>query len=278
METSNFNHPKEDNKVQLKAFSGTLISSILIFLAIFFISFKTTKPPFPETPVFIDVSNIDLSGQMSGAGELAALGENDYGMPGTTPNTPPPTAPQNMTSTTTSPGGTPTNDRILTQNTEDVNVNIPKSGNSKNSNTNPPRQTDPRYSFSHSNNPNNSQGTGNTPGYQGSSTGDPNSNNYNPAGGAGMDGLYQLGNRKVKEKAPRFEDNTQKAEKIVIAIVVDRKGNVVSAEATFRNGGTTVTGPLVVKAIAAAKKVKFDADPNAPEEQYGTITFNFKLN
>ena len=43
-------------------------------------------------------------------------------------------------------------------------------------------------------------------------------------------------------------------------------------------GSTTQATHLRNKAIAAAKKAKFNADHNAREEQIGVMVFNFKLN
>ena len=42
-------------------------------------------------------------------------------------------------------------------------------------------------------------------------------------------------------------------------------------------GSNTQNGYLVNQAISAAKRARFNADPAAPEEQKGTITYIFKI-
>ncbi len=60
---------------------------------------------------------------------------------------------------------------------------------------------------------------------------------------------------------------------VVVEIRVDPQGNVVSAE---QARGTIASSELVNEAIKAAKKTKF-ASIKSNEDQYGTITYNFKL-
>ena len=62
--------------------------------------------------------------------------------------------------------------------------------------------------------------------------------------------------------------------KIVVEIFVDKEGNVVRAKAGVK--GTTISNTnLYRKCEQAARKCKFAADPSAPEEQKGTITYRF---
>ena len=61
---------------------------------------------------------------------------------------------------------------------------------------------------------------------------------------------------------------------IVVTIMVDQEGNVVSAKAILR--GTTLRDTnLWRRCEQAAKKSKFTANPDAPELQKGTITYKF---
>ena len=63
---------------------------------------------------------------------------------------------------------------------------------------------------------------------------------------------------------------------VVVEIIVDRDGNVISAREGVK--GTTTTDPLLLKlAREAALKSKFNSDINAPVHQKGTITYYFKL-
>jgi periplasmic protein TonB len=125
------------------------------------------------------------------------------------------------------------------------------------------------------NNPNN-QGISNGAGDQGKPWGDSKSSNYGDGHGLGDSGIgYDLGGRK-KISLPKPEENSQIAGRVVIRIKVDQKGNVIDAVYQTKGSTTTSTG-LINAAITAAKKAKFEADPNAQEVQFGTITYNFKV-
>jgi periplasmic protein TonB len=117
-------------------------------------------------------------------------------------------------------------------------------------------------------------GTGN-PGDQGDPAGDKNASSHtgSPTGG-GAD--YYLGSRQVKFKA-KFRSDCQEYGKVVVTIKVDRSGNVISAQAGGR-GTTNTSACLMSKAEEAAKKTKWEEDPNATEQQVGTIIYNFILN
>ena len=60
----------------------------------------------------------------------------------------------------------------------------------------------------------------------------------------------------------------------MVNIWVDKNGKVVKTEAGGR--GTTTTDQVLWKtATAAAKLATFSTNAKAPEEQKGTITYNF---
>ena len=62
--------------------------------------------------------------------------------------------------------------------------------------------------------------------------------------------------------------------KVVVTIKVDKNGNVTSAVAGAK--GTNVSDQTLWQlAKDAALKSKFVSDPNAPDTQVGTITYNF---
>lgn len=113
------------------------------------------------------------------------------------------------------------------------------------------------------------QGNGN----QGKPDGNDNSNNYSGAGGAGSN--YSLrGRSAVSLPKPEYKSNQQG--KIVVRIWVDQQGRVTRVEAPYQ-GSTISTGSLVDQAKAAARRARFNASSNAPEEQIGTITYIFKI-
>ena len=87
-----------------------------------------------------------------------------------------------------------------------------------------------------------SQGIAGGTGDQGKPNGNPNSNNY--TGNGGGNGDFSLAVTRAEYEP---------------------------------SGSNTSNGDLVAKAIAAARKARFNADPSAPEEQKGTITYIFKI-
>lgn len=91
--------------------------------------------------------------------------------------------------------------------------------------------------------------------------------------GDGKGVSFNLGGRGAKELVPPTASNNTPG-KIVVEIIVDKEGNVVRAKAGVR--GTTISNTnLYRKCEQAARKCKFAADSNAPEEQKGTITYRF---
>lgn len=91
--------------------------------------------------------------------------------------------------------------------------------------------------------------------------------------GEGKGVSFNLGGRGSKELVPPSASNNTPG-KIVVEIFVDKEGNVVRAKAGVK--GTTISNSnLYRKCEQAARKCKFAADPNAPEEQRGTITYRF---
>lgn len=132
--------------------------------------------------------------------------------------------------------------------------------------------------------PNNSKGdgTGGAQGDQGKPNGDPNSRNYlgdggdgnGPGSGPGKGGGFSLkGRKKMGLPAP---NNCSNRGRVVIGIKVDRTGKVV--EAVFKRFESTVFDECNKNnALNAARRATFNADPNAPEIQEGTITYIYKV-
>ena len=110
---------------------------------------------------------------------------------------------------------------------------------------------------------------------QGSQDGDPNAS-AQTGGGIGTNGIaFNLGGRTVSElKKPIYENQTQGT--VVVTIRVNRYGKVINATPGAK-GSTTTNGYLYARAKEAALQTTFDAKPNAPEIQIGTIVYNFRL-
>ena len=64
---------------------------------------------------------------------------------------------------------------------------------------------------------------------------------------------------------------------VVVEILVNPAGKVTRAEIK-QKGTTIINSEMRQKAIQAALRSTFAADPNAPDEQKGTITYTFVIN
>ena len=118
------------------------------------------------------------------------------------------------------------------------------------------------------------QGVTGEPGDQGKPNGTIDATNYEGSGGLGDEGVgYDLGGRGAKHLPKPAYDSDEQG-KVVVDIKVDRNGKVVSAIAGAK--GTTISD-LRLRRLAeeAALRSVFSPDPNAPERQKGTITYNF---
>ena len=125
----------------------------------------------------------------------------------------------------------------------------------------------------------NSQSAGDTggSGTQGALAGDPNATNRKGTG-LGSEGVdYSLKGRNHIGNLPKPVYNVQESGRVVVRIVVDREGRVTHAEHRLQ-GSTTTSSALINAAIDAARKTRFNSDPNATPSQEGTITYVFDLN
>lgn len=119
-----------------------------------------------------------------------------------------------------------------------------------------------------------SQGINNRTGNQGKADGDINSDNYSN-GNKGNSTIFSLAGRRLI-KSPKIYDTSQKEGRVVVEIIVDKYGNVIKATPGAR-GTTTTDNHLFKLAKNAAMATKFNPDPDAPEQQKGTITYIFIL-
>lgn len=125
---------------------------------------------------------------------------------------------------------------------------------------------------------NNSTGEGNTgrPGDRGQINGDPNAKGYTGGGLGGGRSDFRLNGRNLISRPTVTYDGTESGY-IAINIKVDQKGNVIAA--TFSMKGSTLSNPQLIdiaKKAAQNGQLKYNANPDAPEVQFGTIRFYFK--
>jgi hypothetical protein len=127
-------------------------------------------------------------------------------------------------------------------------------------------------------NSNRNQGIAGGTGDQGKPGGNPESDSYTGNGGSGKSGVSisrGLTGRRIT-RLPSFEDDFNENAKIAVDIRVDRNGSVLSAGYQPR-GSTTSNSTLRDIALRKARQLKFSPDTSGPEEQLGTIIFNFRL-
>ena len=121
-----------------------------------------------------------------------------------------------------------------------------------------------------------SEGDDNKAGDKGQPDGDPYATSYygSPGSGSGTGG-YGLNGRSLVNKG-KVQQECNESGVVVVKIVVDRNGKVVSATPGVR--GTTNNNPCLLE---PAKKTaflhKWNLDSNAPSQQVGFVVVNFKL-
>jgi hypothetical protein len=84
---------------------------------------------------------------------------------------------------------------------------------------------------------------------------------------------FVMPGRKIT-KQPRVDNLTMERGVVVVAITINKYGDVVKAEPGVE-GTTTTSQYLLTKAKQAAESAKFDGGTTMPLEQKGTITITF---
>ncbi|TLP78772.1 energy transducer TonB [Maribacter sp. ACAM166] len=121
-----------------------------------------------------------------------------------------------------------------------------------------------------------SEGDDNKVGDKGQPDGDPYATSYygSPGSGSGTGG-YGLNGRSLVNKG-KVQQECNESGVVVVKIVVDRNGKVVSATPGVR--GTTNNNPCLLEpAKKTAFMHKWNLDSNAPSQQVGFVVVNFKL-
>lgn len=172
---------------------------------------------------------------------------------------------------------------VVTQDMEDAPAVVTKEKSSSNapSTSTPVKESKPTvnanalYKGKKNDGTGKGDGTGNTPGNQGSRNGDPLSPNYGE-GGSGFGGVsLSLANRRFVS-IPAIEDQGQSSGKIAVEIRVDKTGEVVFARAGAK--GTTLSDlKLWRKCEIAVLGARLNQLESAPDVQIGVVMFNFKV-
>ena len=237
---------------------GTVIVHALIVLVLFLMAFRTPLPLPGEEGVEVD------------------LGMMDQGMGNIQPEKPAiPMAAQPKQEQSQ------TKEDIVTQNDEEAPaIEKPKTTKPKQEKPaeEPKPQVNSRAIYKGSNNPQagGSEGITGQPGDQGKPNGLAGVRKYDGNGGKGNGTGYDLGGRGAKS-LHRPNDDFSEEGNVVVDIWVNRAGQVVRAEVA-QKGTTIINSEMRQKAKQAALRSTFQSDPDAPEEQHGTITYTFVIN
>lgn len=252
---------------QVKGLVATLIFLFMVLLALFFLGLYYQEPPPEEQGVMMALGLPD-AGQNS---EPAAS-------PEPTPSQPPPpaTEQQEDESLTQDEEEAPAIEKEKTKTEKTKPTETPKKDPTPPKEETKPaeRKPDPSSLFQKRDKKGEGQGDGEKQGDKGDPDGNPDGNP--DGGGLGSEGVkYSLGGRGIA-RGVTVTEKPQKEGIIVMQIWVDRNGNVIRAKFQLR-GSTSQDADLIRIAERSALTAKFKSNPDAPEEQVGTITFTFKL-
>ena len=283
---------KDNTNNRAAAIIGTLLFHGLLLLIFFLIVFKTPLPPFPEAGSPGIEVNFGTSDE--GMGEVQPRDESSI------KNSQAPEMTEEI-KTKIEKLAAPEEEALATQELEDAATVIkqkPKEVTPEKSTENPEKVAEPvkpkvnekalfQKKSKQGGGATGSEGETGKPGdqdaadgtmesrYHGPGGGRGNSPGENGPGGNGNGTKFNLGDRKSKA-LPKPEYNQQVEGRVVVEIIVDQNGNVISAKPGVK-GSTTTNSYLLEKAKQAALRAKFNAKPEAPEEQRGTIEYNFLL-
>ena len=244
------------NKPKYISGACTAVIILLVVLLLHAFGYDPPDPPIPEEGVEVNVGDSDF-------------GQGDNPEPASQATSYAPPAAQEQVITQRSESTTPMHSNPTPGNvTNPAAVEKPKAENKE-----PQINKNALFPGKRNQNGGGSQGISQGQGNQGKPDGNPNSSNY--AGNGGGNGNYSLvGRSAVTLPKPVYNSNQQGT--VVIQIWVDQNGKVTRAEYQPK-GSNTSDGKLVANAKAAALKARFNADPNAVEEQKGTITYIFRM-
>lgn len=240
------------------AVAGTILFHALAVLILFLMAFRTPLPLPGEEGVEVD---------------LGMMGQGMGNIQPEKPAIPMAAQPQQQTNKN--------EEDIVTQNDDEAPA-IEKPKNTKPKQEKPAEEPKPtvnqRALFKGNNNPQSggSEGITGQPGDQGNPNGLAGIKKYDGQGGKGNGTGYDLGGRGAKS-LHRPNDDFSEEGIVVVDIWVNRQGKVTRAEVATK-GTTVINSDMRQKATQAALRSSFAADPNAPEEQHGTITYTFVIN
>lgn len=269
------------------ALTGTLLFHGVLLAFLFLWVIVTPLPPYPDTGSPGLEVNLGFSDDGMGEIQPELSGESSQNTEQEAVSLPQPKLPPRAS------------EKLITQNEEEApEAESPKetavknetreSSESKEETVNKPRQVNARaiYGGKKGQSKGGNEGETGKPGDQGEKDGSRDSKYHGPGGGKGDTSgegngergkgiSYSLSGRKP-QSLPVPKSNLQEEGRVVVEITVDPDGKVIAAKPGIK--GSTTTNPALLEiARKAALSARFSASGDSPEEQKGTITYNFIL-
>ncbi|HVA99069.1 MAG TPA: energy transducer TonB [Bacteroidia bacterium] len=254
------------------ALIGTILFHALVFLFLYLYVIVTPIPPFPTTGSI--GMEVDFGNNINGSGHTEANGMGDVHK-------------NDNTQAQQTPSSNKTSDNNVATSDVEPSINLKATKDKKHSVKTTTTQNKVQHPSSDLNNALNKfkndksngqtggDGTSNHSGNAGNPDGKtPGEGNGVGQGGPGGTG-YSLSGRHMTH-IPSVNSNSPESGKVVVKIIVDENGNVISAVPGER-GSTTTSSLLYAKAKQAALSAKFSPSTDGAQEQEGTITFIFIL-
>jgi len=247
-----------EDKNRIYGIIGTVSFHVLLLLFFIFVGFKTPLPLPEEQGVEVNLGNSE-----DGMGDIQPeqLSENATAMPAEETSS--------------------DQEEISNQNTEEA-IKLNEKKKDKNIIVNKSSEVvkeavkiNPLSLFSGKKEGKNggNEGTTGKPGDQGNPFGNPNATNHVGTPGNGGGPSFSLKGRSSKS-LPKPDYNSKEQGTVVVKIWVNNNGEVNRVEAGQR-GTTTSDRSLWKQAENAALRARFSPDPDAPEDQTGSITYKF---
>lgn len=247
--------------------TATLVIMAIAVLICAFVGYKLPDPPIQE-------EGMGVAGEV--LGEIEGFGNNDLAdFPSETTPAPASTAPEESYTTSDQPAPVAKTDKTDKTSPTPTKPDPAKTdANSESTQTSTTPAPNSNALFPGKNNGNSTDGKGSAEGsgQAGSQTGTVGANGGT---GSGSGSGYSLGGRSMRGTFPTPSYNSPKEGDVVVRIKVDRQGKVVEVEAPYQ-GSKNYDNSMVRSAKEAAMKAQFNADPNATEYQWGTITYKFR--
>jgi protein TonB len=256
----------EEKNNKAIAIIGTIIVHALILLFLIYYVIITPLPPYKIIPAPEVEVEADFGNNVNGNGNIEAnnMGNN--------PN------PDNKVKSSSNPVNHQSAP-MLTNDAEDANIKTPHKTNktAKVDTAEAPQQhvsielANAMNKFSHSKGNPGGNGTAD----QNGNAGTPDGTNPGMSNGTGGNIQFFLKNRRIYTK-PDISTTSQDQGKVVVLILVDQSGKVISAKPGAK-GSTTTSAVLYAKAKEAALATKFNTSPDGTPQQQGTMTFVFVI-